>query len=68
MSKGFTIIDDNYMNDAVKDSSMLSTFTEGRHHKNIRVLFFMQNIISQRVSYSNDEYQYAVHGVVQESS
>ena len=43
MSNGLLVIDD-LMHDAVKDSSMLSTFTEGSHHKNISVVFLMQNI------------------------
>ena len=43
MSDGLIVIDD-LMNDAVKDSTMLSTFTEGSHHKKVSVAFIMQNI------------------------
>ena len=43
MSDGLIVIDD-LVNDAVKDASMLSTFTEGSHHKNISIVFIMQNI------------------------
>ena len=43
MSDGLIVIDD-LMHDAVTDSSMLITFTEGSHHKNISVVFLMQNI------------------------
>ena len=43
MSDCLIVIDD-LMNEAVKDSSLLSTFTEGSHHKNISAVFLMQNI------------------------
>ena len=32
------------MNEAVKNTSLLNAFTEGSHHKNISVVFLMQNI------------------------
>ena len=66
-SDGLIVIDD-LMNYAVKDSTMLSTFTEGSHHKNISVVFIMQNIFHKgshtRTMSINTQYK---HGVVQES-
>jgi hypothetical protein len=38
------IVIDDLMNEAVKDPSLLNAFTEGSHHKNISVVFLMQNI------------------------
>ena len=35
---------DNLMEEAVKDQNIMSLFTKGSHHKNISVLFLMQNM------------------------
>ena len=43
MSDCLIVIDD-LMNEAVKDTSLLNAFTEGSHHKNVSVVFLMQNI------------------------
>ena len=38
------IVIDDLMHGAVKDTALLSAFTEGSHHNNISVVFMMQNI------------------------
>ena len=43
LSNGILILDD-LMEQAVKDPNFLRMFTEGSHHKNISVLFLMQNM------------------------
>ena len=43
LQNGLIVLDD-LMDDAVKDHKILSTFTEGSHHKRLSVIFLMQNI------------------------
>ena len=43
LSNGILILDD-LMDQVVKDPKIMSVFTEGSHHKNISVLFLMQNM------------------------
>ena len=43
LRNGIIVLDD-LMEQAVKDPNIMSVFTEGSHHKNISILFLMQNM------------------------
>ena len=43
LHNGILVLDD-LMEEAVKDQNIMSMFTKGSHHKNISVLFLMQNM------------------------
>ena len=58
------LILDDLMEQVVKDPKIMSVFNESSHHKNISVLFLMQNMYKKRCSYANNEHEHATHGSV----
>ena len=46
LKNGILVLDD-LMGEAVKDQNIVNMFTVGSHHKNISVLFLMQNIFQK---------------------
>ena len=41
------LVTDDLMEEAVKDQNIMNIFTVGSHHRNISVLFLMQNIFQK---------------------
>ena len=56
LKNGILVLDD-LMEETVKDQNTMNMFTVRGHHKNISVLFLMQNIFSKRISLKNNQYQ-----------
>ena len=47
VSKWDLIVFDDQMNDADKDGKILNLFTRGSHHRNLSVIYIMQNLFHQ---------------------
>ena len=61
LTKGNLIVIDDQMIEAGKDNRIVNLFTKGSHHRNLSVIYIVQNLFQHQLKQS-------LLGVVQESS
>ena len=68
VNKRNLIVFDEQMIDASKDKRIVNLFTRGSHHRNLSVIYIVQNLFHQGIREPQHKPKQPLSGVIQEST